>query len=577
MKEFLSLLSIFIFTVYSVIAQTIVGTDPENKNAVLEEFTGIHCVFCPDGHAIAQSIYDAHPDDVVLINIHTGGFAVPSGSEPDFRTPWGNAIAGQADVQGYPAGTVNRHLFPGWSQPGGSGTAMSRNRWTSAANLVLAEPSYLNVAAEATIVTSTRQLVVYVEVYYTGDSPAESNYLNIALLQNNILGPQTGGGAGNNYNHMHMLRHLITGQWGVEITETSQGSLYTGSFAYELPLDYLDVDVVLEDLEVAAFVAESHQEVISGNLAEISFVESNELDAAIYSVNTPHMVCSGEIAPKALIKNYGTNNLTSLEFSYSVNGSEPSSYSWTGNLAQFESTYVMLPEVLYTATDNNWLSISCDSPNGQTDQLPQNDIFTANMPGSETFPTDVMFGVHVAGTPQDVSWNIVDSEGLVLAEGGPYESQGVFWTEITFPDNDCYKLTLNDESGEGLSGGFYVITDDNNDVLWMGEEFTYESVIEMAHGMIVDVEENTISDNIAIYPNPVSQKANIKFSLSDDVKMEVLLLDILGKNVKTIHDGFLNSGEHLIQIDASELETGMYFVKFQTDKKVFTKKILISR
>ena len=51
---------------------------------------------------------------------------------------------------------------------------------------------------EATIVTSTRQLVVYVEVYYTDDSPEGTNYLNVAVLQNDILGPQPGGGAENN-------------------------------------------------------------------------------------------------------------------------------------------------------------------------------------------------------------------------------------------------------------------------------------------------------------------------------------------------------------------------------------------
>jgi hypothetical protein len=256
MKKFL--LSIFLLTAFvaASFGQTIVGTDPENKNVVLEEFTGLNCGFCPDGHVIAQSIYDNNPDDVVLVNVHVGAFATPSGSQPDYRTPWGGALDGQADVAGYPAGTVNRHLFPGWSQ--NSGTAMSRGQWTAASNIVLSEPSYLNVGAQATIITSTRQLVVDVEVYYTDDSPVNSNFLTVAIMQSNIFGYQASGGS--NYNHKHMLRHFMTGQWGLEITETTAGSLYSTSLYYEIPEDFNDIECVLEDLEIAAYVAESHQE-----------------------------------------------------------------------------------------------------------------------------------------------------------------------------------------------------------------------------------------------------------------------------------------------------------------------------
>ena len=60
-------------------AQTFVSTTPENKNVVLEEFTGIYCGFCPDGHVIGQGLHDANPNDVFLINIHTGGYSNPNG------------------------------------------------------------------------------------------------------------------------------------------------------------------------------------------------------------------------------------------------------------------------------------------------------------------------------------------------------------------------------------------------------------------------------------------------------------------------------------------------------------------
>ena len=77
-------------------AQTIVTTTPENRKVILEEFTGVNCTFCPQGHAIAQALQDNNPDNVFLVNIHSGSFANPSGSQPDFRTQWGQAIDDQS-------------------------------------------------------------------------------------------------------------------------------------------------------------------------------------------------------------------------------------------------------------------------------------------------------------------------------------------------------------------------------------------------------------------------------------------------------------------------------------------------
>ncbi|NND62680.1 MAG: Omp28-related outer membrane protein, partial [Flavobacteriaceae bacterium] len=245
--------------------QTIVSTAPENKKVVLEEFTGINCVFCPQGHAIAKAIQDNNPGNVFLINIHTGSFANPNTGQPDFRTPFGSAIASQSQLVGYPAGTVNRHYFPGQAQNGGTGTAMSRNQWTSAANEILGESSYLNMAVEADIDVQTNELTVHVEAYYTGNSPEATNMLNVVLLQNNTLGPQTGGNMGNEYVHQHRLIHMVTGQWGESISPTTTGTFIDRTYTYTIPADYNDIPCYIEDLELVVFMTETTQELISGN------------------------------------------------------------------------------------------------------------------------------------------------------------------------------------------------------------------------------------------------------------------------------------------------------------------------
>jgi hypothetical protein len=248
-------------------AQTLVTTDTQPRSVVLEEFTGIHCQFCPDGHRISQAIADANPGRVVLMNIHQGNYATPGTGEPDYRTPFGDAIANQTGLTGYPAGTVNRHIFPGLGMATNA-TAMGRSNWGTAADIILSDSTPVNVGVVSELDTITRELTVTVELYYTGSSAVSSNFINVALLQNNIFGPQTNGGAGSNYRHMHMLRYLVTGQWGDEVTTTSQGTLITRTYTYTVPAAYNSVPCVLRNCDVAVYVAQSHQEILSGTVVK---------------------------------------------------------------------------------------------------------------------------------------------------------------------------------------------------------------------------------------------------------------------------------------------------------------------
>ena len=108
MKKVTLLLAVLTVCMYSF-GQTFVSTTPSNKNVILEEYTGTNCVFCPDGHKIAQQLVTGNPDRFFAINIHQGSFA---GTNPNYTTQWGNALAGQTNLTGYPSGTINRHIFP---------------------------------------------------------------------------------------------------------------------------------------------------------------------------------------------------------------------------------------------------------------------------------------------------------------------------------------------------------------------------------------------------------------------------------------------------------------------------------
>ena len=77
MRKSILLLSGVLMSI-NVFAQLTVSTTPENKKALLEEFTGIYCTFCPDGHLRAQNLKNTHGANFWMVNVHVGSFAAPT-------------------------------------------------------------------------------------------------------------------------------------------------------------------------------------------------------------------------------------------------------------------------------------------------------------------------------------------------------------------------------------------------------------------------------------------------------------------------------------------------------------------
>ena len=477
MKRIFTLVALFSFVLTN--AQTFVSTTPENKNVILEEFTGISCGYCPDGHLIASGIHDNNPDDFAVIAIHAGGFASPQGPGTDFRTTAGTAIDSYWGISGYPAGTVNRPA---------SGD-VGRSAWNGATNTLLAQSSPVNVGIEASVDMGTSTLTVDVEVYYTGTQTVTSNMLNIAVVQNNVEGPQSSGSTNpsqmlpnGNYNHQHMLRHMMTGTWGEQITNISQGTLFSNQYTWTMPADINGVALDPTNIGIIAFVSEDNEEILSGTIEVApNLIFANAYDAYIVSATANNNICSS-IAKgiEVEIKNYGNLPLTTLDITYDINGGMPITFPWAGFLTSGQATTVTLSNMSYTAAASNTVNVSVSNPNGNTDQNTSNDNT------STTFLNKSMQGVVTLGIasgnatidittdqyPSESSWEIVDDNGIVVASGptiaqGPYASQGAQAqaTAILSPGT-CYAFYMYDSYGDGIiAPGGYDVKDASGTVI----------------------------------------------------------------------------------------------------------------
>lgn len=540
------------------------STAPENAKVILEEFTGIYCVYCPQGHAIAQNIQNQNPGNVFLINIHQGSYANPSGNDPDFRTPWGNAIAAQSNLVGYPAGTVNRHYFPGTAQNGGTGTAQSRGTWAATSNEILGNPSYLNMATEATIDVSTGEMTVLVESYYTGSSPEPSNFLNVALLQNNTLGPQTGGNAGNEYNHMHRLVDLITGQWGVEITQTMAGDFHAQTFTYQIPPDYNGIPVEYGDLEVVVFMTETTQEIISGNGAYPTFTGLvHQNDVSVRGIDDIPEQCFGEIAPVVNIQNVGTDTLTSLDLVYTINDLTYE-YTWNGSLSSLESTDVELPMTPFVFNGTNTVTVTAAD-----DENNSNNTQTTTFADAQEYSGDLTLTITTDGWGSEVTWDVRDYTGALVANGGPYGNNSTYTETISLPSESCYTFNIYDSYGDGLLSGGVSLVDDQGTVIWQSNG-DYGSGASKTFGyQVITLGTNDIQTiGAVIYPNPAQNTVNI----AGAEQASITVYDVLGRMVWS-----QTQADNLVEMDVTSFSAGTYFVRLTKGNQTQTEKLVITR
>ncbi|WP_396173151.1 Omp28-related outer membrane protein [Flavobacterium sp.] len=567
------LLLLLFFTSFSSYSQTIVSTTPQNKKVILEEFTGINCQFCPAGHTIANAIKNANPADVFLINIHVGGFSTPAAGQPDFRTSFGTAIANQSGLTGYPAGTVNRTAFAGLSQNGSTGTAMGRNNWTNASNQTRNQSSYVNVATTASINVNTRLLTVFVEAYYTGNSPVSSNRLNVALLQNNTLGPQSSGGLGDNYPHQHRLVHMVTGQWGDTYTTTTAGTLVTRTYTYTIPAAYNSIPAELGDFEIVAFVAEGQQKIISGNGTVPTYTGLIANDAKIKEVKDIAEQCVNTIQPKVEIQNNGQNNLTSLPITYSINNGTPQVFNWTGNLSSFAKTTLTLPSITYSLQANNNLNISLPTDDNTTN----NTGTMAFIKAPETTTSNLTIKITLDQYGSETTWTLKNSTGATVASSPVYADSAASGAypqpdiNINVP-NDCYTFTIFDSYGDGIVGaygiGSYRIF--SNGVVISGVEGgEFGSSDARSFGVANPLNISEISRNpISIFPNP----SNGMITINTENTLSITVCDIAGKVVFSKNNVTNNE-----TINLSNLQSGVYLAKMVTETGVEeTKKIILN-
>ena len=222
----------------------------QQRQVLIEEFTGVRCVQCPAGSALIEDLLAANGVQLVAVSIHSGIFSPPyNESLYDFRTEAGDELLNfLGEPLGYPSAVVNRQQFDGELA-----LQLGDSQWAGYINEEKLTPPKVKIGVTTDYDDATRNLKMEVLVLVE-ETITEEARLHLMFTESGIVDVQKIPGQSDpdpDYVHKHVLRGMATNFTGDIIQENmTAGAEIEREYNFKLPDDW-----VAEKCHVIAFVS----------------------------------------------------------------------------------------------------------------------------------------------------------------------------------------------------------------------------------------------------------------------------------------------------------------------------------
>lgn len=489
---------------------------PAPANVLIEEFTGLHCSYCPQAHAISNNLTYVAGDRIHVMAVHTGSLAAPSADEPDLRTRYGEAMYAWQGVGSMPSGNINRRVYP---ECNGNSYSLSRSDWAAVAKRLLSDetPAPLNLYAEAHLDTSESIIHVLIEAY-SAVSAEQPLRLNVALTENFVPGTQAGSNL-RPYLHRHVLRDLITGLEGdtLKVDETVQGAYLRRTYTYKLLSTFNGIAPNPANLACLVYVTSPDHAVLNSIEVPVKSPVKAPIDYVQINLYGLDKVYAGPIY-EVYVLNPSDDTIRSLEFTLDLDG---------------DTRACTLNSLALPPKTESTVRLEADF---DVDKFQKTNVYTlrllkanglevkSNMVKNSfheplTLPSDsfkVLFSSDEYGGENTVS--LTDSRGEALYQAGPFtdgECRSYMSSRIEARNGEVYALHVTDAFRDGVqesqTSGYAL------KVLTAGDSVLYEASVGVyGHAVsfrlpnqdtVVAVEKVLRTDNgfrVNLCPNPTN-------------------------------------------------------------------------
>ncbi|WP_309640100.1 T9SS type A sorting domain-containing protein [Flavobacterium sp.] len=298
------------------------------------------------------------------------------------------------------------------------------------------------------------------------------------------------------------------------------------------------------------------------------------------SLDNTNAFCSANGSAIAKMRNYGENIVTAATLNLKENGTVVATKNYVGSMPRFTTRTLTFDNYAYNATAD--YTVEVVSANTAT---PFNPAITSAEMGvsiAKQATTDVVVKVYTDNYPTEISWNIKNSAGTIVATGGPYvgsangggaDANTTKIHNVTLLANDCYSINLLDSYGDGWSygttaHGVEVFDNASSSILnipvgGFGTALANPNALTTNALALADFKSNTFK----VFPNPT----NGIISINTEVAVNVNIIDVTGKVVFVANNITKDKN-----IDLSGLQKGMYLAKISSQNATTTEKIILN-
>jgi len=319
-------------------------------------------------------------------------------------------------------------------------------------------------------------------------------------------------------------------------------------------------------------------------------------DAAIKDILNPNNyeyyskynpTCSN---PRVILKNTGANPLTSCRITCWVSYGNNISYDWTGNLDFLEEQVVEIPVTDYNFwggwDSSETFKALVHNVNGidGNDEYSQNSEKTVRFDAPERIDGPFFVWLTTNNKASENNYRLQDHAGNIIFERTQLTNQTQYKDTFNLAPG-CYSIIIEDTDSDGLSfwyssqvegetaGSLKIRLVGGSYIEFFPGDFGSYHRYDFSVGFTMDVPENEMKHEIAIFPNPSNGLTTVEVSgaVNNDANLEIL--DLTGR---LIYSEKMNATANFAEsfVDVSTYKSGTYLVKVITNDRVYTKSLV---